>query len=142
MNKWDTRFLDLAKYVAQWSKDTTKVGACVVAAGGKNQVAFGYNGFPPGIEDTEERLNTRELKLIYVQHAEVNALDNAGFIVKGSTLYTTKFPCINCAKSIISRGVKKVVTVTPDVNELNWGEESKYALHMFKEVGIILQFGK
>lgn len=49
-------------------------------------------------------------------HAEMNALLDAalrGVSVKGSTLYTTTFPCHNCARHIIGSGVAKVVFIEP-----------------------------
>src|ERR1051326_2813900 len=53
--KWDRRFLELAKHVSSWSKDpSTKVGAVIVDAN-RRVVATGYNGFPRGVEDTPER---------------------------------------------------------------------------------------
>lgn len=60
--KWDRRFLELAKQVSTWSKDpSTKVGAVLVNED-KHVVGMGFNGFPVGVADTEERLNNRELK--------------------------------------------------------------------------------
>ena len=44
-------------------------------------------------------------------HGEMNAILHAGKIgvtLEGSTLYTTYSPCINCAKAIVSSGIKKV----------------------------------
>ena len=62
LNKWDDRFLKLAELVSTWSKDpSSKVGAVIVDD--KNRViSLGFNGLPRGVEDTKERLNTRELK--------------------------------------------------------------------------------
>ena len=49
-------------------------------------------------------------------HAEMEALlfcaRNTVF-TRGATLYTTTFPCHNCAKHIIAAGIKKVVYVEP-----------------------------
>ena len=59
----------LAQFVATWSRDpSTKVGAVVVGAGDRRKIAFGYNGLPPGVEDTEERLNDRETRLALTVH--------------------------------------------------------------------------
>ena len=59
---WHDRYMNLAKEVSTWSKDpSSQIGA--VAIGPKGQVlSQGYNGFPRGIIDTEERLNNRALK--------------------------------------------------------------------------------
>ena len=55
-DKWDIRFLELAKHISAWSKDpSTKVGC--VAIGNHGQVlSQGYNGFPRGILDSENNL--------------------------------------------------------------------------------------
>lgn len=111
---WDIRFLDLAFHIAQWSKDpSTKVGA--VIANDQHQVlSLGYNGFPRGVKDLKSRYEDRPTKLLFVAHAERNALDNAYTDVRGATLYTTLCPCNECAKSIIQRGIRKVITTKPD----------------------------
>ena len=107
--KWDTRFLRLAKHYADWSKDPSrKVGA--VIAKDKHQISQGYNGFPAGVEDAVERLQDREQKLKFVVHAECNAIYNAqGKDLRGSTLYTTLYPCCECSKAIASVGIKRLV---------------------------------
>lgn len=49
-------------------------------------------------------------------HAEMAALMDAarrGVPVKGSTLYTTTFPCHNCARHIVAAGIMRVVYVAP-----------------------------
>jgi deoxycytidylate deaminase len=87
IEKWDRRFLELAKQVSTWSKDpSTQVGAVLVNYLDQ-VVGMGYNGFPRGVEDSEERLNNRELKYQIVVHAEVNAVIQAGKEADGSTLY-------------------------------------------------------
>ena len=58
--KWDLRFIELAKHISLWSKDpSTKVG-CVVVGEDREIRSTGFNGFPRGIDDDEERLNDRE----------------------------------------------------------------------------------
>ena len=49
-------------------------------------------------------------------HAEMNALLDAarrGVPVSGTTLYTTTFPCHNCARHIIAAGIRRVVYIEP-----------------------------
>lgn len=49
-------------------------------------------------------------------HAEMHALlacARGGISVKDATLYSTTFPCHNCAKHIVAAGIKKVVYVEP-----------------------------
>lgn len=134
--KWDTRFLQLANHIAQWSKDpSTKVGSVIVDQN-KKVVAMGYNGFPRAIEDLEERYAERDTKIKYVVHAERNALDNASVDTSGFTLYCTLLPCSECAKSIIQKGIHRVVTVSP----VRSGEGFNWDLtrSMFYESGVVL----
>jgi dCMP deaminase len=135
--QWDHRFLQLAETVATWSKDpSTKVGSVIVDSK-RRVIGLGYNGFPRGIQDLEERYSNRETKLKLVCHAERNALDNTPISVEGSTLYATLFPCNECCKSIIQRGVAKVVTfVPPPEKRLLFNYDISYI--MLKEAGVEL----
>lgn len=107
----DHRFLQTALAIASiWSKDPSSKVGCVAVGESPNQVAWGYNGFPPGILDTPERLNDRETKYSLTVHAEVNAMANASFDVR--TLYLTHPPCSGCAVHILARRtVKRVVYI-------------------------------
>lgn len=112
----------------------TKVGAVLVSKN-RREIALGYNGFPPGIADTTERLLDRPLKRRLTQHAERNVLDNAAFSVQGGTLYSTFHPCCECAKSIVSSGIQKVVCPKPS-QDAPWNEEAKWAILLFDEAKI------
>ncbi len=49
-------------------------------------------------------------------HAEMEALlscSRIGVSARGATLYTTTFPCHNCAKHILASGIRRVVYVEP-----------------------------
>jgi len=130
--KWDIRFMLMAQGISKWSQDpSTQVGS-VIASGDHRILSLGYNGFPRGVEDHIERYQNKVLKHKLVCHAERNALDNAMFDVTGATLFSTLFTCNECAKSIIQRGIRRVVAPTPDLkidNPFNWNE----ALLMYKE---------
>jgi len=136
---WFARYMALAEHVAQWSKDpSTKVGAVVVGMNRRN-IAVGYNGFPPRIRDDEARLADREIKYRYMQHAERNVLDNAQFDLSGGTLATTLHPCVECAKSIVSRGIHVVVCPgMPTPEEDRWIQRARWAADIMREVGISL----
>jgi len=143
--KWDQRYLKLAEEVASWSKDPSrKIGA--VAVGTKGQVlAQGYNGFPRGIDDSEERYNDRERKYGLVVHAEMNVIYNAtynGVSLDGATLYVTGLPvCSDCAKGIIQVGIKRVVMkymVIPSTWVTSWNKTQE----MFNETSIQFEFIK
>jgi dCMP deaminase len=135
--KWDQRFLGLAEHVAKWSRDpSTKVGA-VITDDRNRIISLGYNGFPRGVLDSEERLNNREEKYPRVVHAERNALLFAGKSLDNAILYTWPMqPCAACAGMVIQAGIQKVVTIKCD-NE-RWQREFKISEEMFREAGVKL----
>jgi len=141
LNKWDKRYLALAKEVASWSKDpSTQVGA--VTVGSKKEVlSQGFNGFPRGIVDSEDRYNNRETKYKYVVHAEMNAIYNAtysGVSLDGAVLYVYGLPiCSECAKGIIQVGIKKVI-IEKSKELDNWNESVALSQEMFDEAGVEL----
>lgn len=136
IDKWHKRFYELALHVAEWSKDpSTKVGACIVNPD-RQVISLGFNGFPRGVIDDPSRYATKAVKYLFVSHAERNALDNAFGDVRGATLYTTLFPCNECAKGIIQRGISCVISPQPDLSR----SQNHYdvTLKMFEEAGIVV----
>lgn len=140
MNKWDERFLKLTYEIAQFSKDpSTKCGA-VIVDDSHNIVSCGYNGFPPGVEDSDERLNNREIKLKIVLHSEENALIRSNVSTKGCTMYVTDNPCVHCASHIIANGIKKVIFPSRETDyKIRWKADSDLALQLFQEAGIVVE---
>lgn len=58
-DKWDRRFLKIAREGATWSKDpSTQVGAVIVDQA-NCVVSLGYNGLPRGVSDRRDRLDDR-----------------------------------------------------------------------------------
>lgn len=135
---WDARFLSLATFVANYSKDpSTKIGAVVVGET-PNLVAIGWNGFPPGVADSSDRLNDRETKYRLVVHGEINALINAPF--KPIHLYITQPPCIRCAVQILAyRSVERVITYEPTTDMLSrWGKDFDDTVKILDEADVAL----
>jgi dCMP deaminase len=138
-NKWDKRFLEMAKLVASWSKDpSTQVGS--VAVRNRTVIAQGYNGFPRGIDDHELYYLNRAIKYKRIVHAEMNAIYNAaenGVSLKDSTIYVIGLPiCHDCAKGLIQAGISRVVTPEQEIPE-NWQDSITTSISMFKEAGVI-----
>jgi dCMP deaminase len=109
---WDHYYLEIAEVVAKRSKDpSTGVGAVIVV----NRVvgSTGYNGFPRGVRDYEDRWE-RPQKYSYVVHAEMNAILSADLTAvrndPESCVYVTHRPCSDCVKAIIQCGLKGIVT--------------------------------
>jgi|TARA_Y100000992_G_C21243049_1_gene481754 dCMP deaminase len=139
MNKWDYRFIKLAKEIASWSKDpSTKVGA--IAVNDKRIIATGYNGFPKGIEDSNNRLSDRNTKLAFMVHAEKNLIYNAtshGVCLKNSTVYIYGLPCCSeCFKGLIQVGIIRVVMPNIVIHGNKWKEGCNFAKDSMVNVGI------
>jgi dCMP deaminase len=135
-DKWDERYLKMAKLVASWSKDDAKVGAVVVR--NNRVVATGFNGFPSEVLDEKQRRENDDTKLQMTVHAEENALIVAGRSAEGATIYVHGKPvCPRCAGSIIQAGVLRVVAATPRENsESKWDKWGVISRSMFAESGV------
>ena len=142
LDKWDQRFMDLAGFIAGWSKDpSTQVGAVIADPKSKRVISMGFNGFPAGVEDLQDRLETREIKYEMVVHAEQNALLFAGPQAQGCTLYVTPLPpCARCGVIIIQAGIQRVVSPTPDKSKEPWKTQSEISELMFGEAGVQLDY--
>ena len=137
MTDWNQRFLSLAEHIAQWSKDpSTQVGAVIVDPC-RRIVSTGYNGLPQGVDDTDNRLHTREIKYELIVHGEINAILFAKQDLLGSTLYTWPFmPCSRCAGIVIQSGIKTVVAPLND--SPRWKDSFQLSQTMFAEAGVRL----
>jgi dCMP deaminase len=115
----DTYFMRMAELVATRSTCLRRnVGAVIVKE--KRILTTGYNGAPKGLKHCEEvgcvrmenniESGTRH-ELCRGVHAEQNAVIQAAYFgssIKDSTVYTTNFPCVLCAKILINSGVREV----------------------------------
>ena len=113
LNKWDRRFLLLARHISTWSKDPrTQVGAVIIRPD-KTICSTGYNGFPKGLDDDAFLYEDAKLKYQRVVHAEMNAILTAPEPVKGYTLFCTLLPCGPCSLSVIQSGITRIVSPKP-----------------------------
>lgn len=73
-------------------------------------------------------------------HAEVDAINNAGKLAKGATLYVTLEPCTHtgrtppCVEAIIKAGIKRVYVGTRDPNPIVRGKGIRILRHAGIEV--------
>lgn len=142
MNKWDSRFMDMAKLVSGWSscyKPNRQVGAVIVRD--KRILTTGYNGAPQGIPSCKERCEcirenlgiasgTRQ-EMCYAVHAEQNAIVQAaklGLSLEGATIYCTHQPCSICTRLIINSGIKRVV--------YDQGYPDEFSLQLLDSAGV------
>lgn len=136
---WAEYFMGIAMLSAERSKDPgTQVGACIVNDEHKI-LSMGYNGMPIGCEDDSmpwhrEGEDALDNKYMYVCHAELNAiLNSAGGNLRGAQIYTTLFPCNECAKAIIQSGIAEVVYLSDKYAD---SSETRASKRMFDMVGV------
>lgn len=110
---WDEYFMNMALLTAKRSKDTTKVGAVITKD--HKVLGCGYNGFVKSINESlfptaREADSIENTKYPYVIHAEANAILNTTvFDITGSTVYVSLFPCCECCKLLLQKGISEVV---------------------------------
>lgn len=130
---WDEYFMSVAILSAERSKDPgTQVGSCIVNPENRI-VSVGYNGMPRGCEDDEypwEREGAMlDTKYAFVCHAELNAILNAAFAdLRGCRIYTTLFPCNECTKAIIQKGITEIVYLSDKYADTDGVRASKKML--------------
>lgn len=148
--KWDDHFLDMCARIAMMSKDpSTKVGSIIVGPDREIRTT-GFNGFPRGIDDTQERLTNRDMKLSLVVHAEMNAILNAarvGVLVKGCALYLAATdisgliwggpPCTRCTVEIIQSGISEIVSYPFKEVPSMWKDSIELSRRLLDECGVV-----
>lgn len=138
----DKALIQRAVDVSQSSKDpSSKVGAVIVGQDNK-VVSEDYNHFPPGIDEGPADRWERPAKYDFIGHAERNAIYAAarqGKALDGSRMAVNWFPCIDCAKAIISSGIRELVGFKPDYNDPRWGREFRFVKTLLDEAGIKLK---
>tara|TARA_Y100000114_G_scaffold94654_1_gene88017 strand:+ start:4135 stop:4602 length:468 start_codon:yes stop_codon:yes gene_type:complete len=122
----DQSYLKMAKVWAQLSKASRKQVGCLIVKDGMI-ISDGYNGTPKGFDNSCETsimpesiapCNLRDhppnalITKPEVLHAESNAITKLAKSTqssRGSVLYTTASPCMDCAKLIIQSDISRVV---------------------------------
>jgi dCMP deaminase len=108
--KFDSKYLEMAKI---WASNSyckrMQVGALIVKDG--RIISDGYNGTPSGMENNcEDEIEEGVLKTKwFTLHAEANALAKLNESAVGATIYVTISPCKECSKTIVQKGIKRVV---------------------------------
>ena len=137
---WDLFFFGIALDASTLSKDPDrKVGAALVTPD-RRQLSFGYNGFPPELEDLPSRLADRDFKLANMTHAEDNCLRQSPFNPRGCSLYVTRFPCLPCAEKVVAAGVARLVAPRPDLGHARWGCSWADALARLQSAGVAVTY--
>lgn len=145
LNHWDVRFLELACFISQWSKDDSRKVGCVIVGTDRSILAIGYNGFPRGISDEKVERVRRPAKYVWTEHAERNAIYQAarnGIALAGSTMYLPWFPCVDCARAIVQAGIARLVAIRPGRKDARWDEHFATADTLFREAKVQVIFAR
>lgn len=140
-SKWDKRFIDLAYFISPWSKDPSTQAGAVITDQKNRLISLGFNGFPRGCDDSQEKYADRDIKLLRVQHAERNAILFANRDLTDCTIYVVPMPpCPQCAGMIIQAGISRVVTINmTDEQYQRWGDQVEESWKMFQESGVKME---
>jgi dCMP deaminase len=118
---WDEYFLKVAMLVSERATCPRMHCGCVLVKD-KQILSTGYNGSIPGDDHCDEAgcliVDNHCVRTI---HAEMNAIlqcSQHGISTLNSIAYVTNMPCTNCAKSLITAGVREVVIFSDYHNTL------------------------
>lgn len=109
---WNDYFMSLA-FLTSCRSSCSRLHVGCVLVKDKRIVSTGYNGFLS--EEQHQSIvridnDGKEHEMATI-HAEQNAIcygANTGVSLNGMTAYITHYPCLNCAKLLISCGIKKI----------------------------------
>ncbi|XP_037820514.1 probable deoxycytidylate deaminase [Lucilia sericata] len=135
---WDDHFMSLAVLSSKRSRDPrVQVGAVIVNEDNRI-IGIGYNGFPKGCSDEKfpwyryedvdycHQVDPIHSKDHFVVHAEANAILNKNCAnLKNTRLYTTLFPCTNCAHLIVQSGITNIYYLSDKMGKKYSPDKSK-----------------
>ena len=136
--------------VATESPDPSSQNGAIIVSPGGQILTRGCNTFPHGVEITDDRLNDRDIKYKYIEHAERNAIyahtcDHSFMSTEGLFMVCPWAACPDCARAIIQTRIKRVIThkARMDLTATRWTGEIARAIIMFEEAGIqFIQYTK
>lgn len=105
---WNEYFSELIKITATRSSCNKLHVGCMLVKDNRI-VAQGYNGHIAGCDHQSYSINNHEVATV---HAEQNAITDCakrGVSCDNCTAYITHYPCLNCAKLLLSSGIKEII---------------------------------
>lgn len=141
LDKWDARFLEMARLVATWSKDPSTQTGAVIAGPDHRVISVGFNGFPSVMPDDPDLYANRDEKYSRIVHCEMNALIFAKIVPPRATLYTYPFmSCDRCVVHMLQAGIKRFVAPkATEEQERRWGQAFVRTRKYISECGGVLQ---
>lgn len=111
---WDEYFMSVAFLSSLRSVEKNlRGGACIVNQDNRI-VGIGYCGIPRGMDGTPPNSDSK----YFVCHSIMNAILNKNqYDIRGCRIYSTRYPCNECAKLIIQAGMNRVTFSSGKINE-------------------------
>jgi len=106
--EWDEYFMAIALLVSKRSSCHRLHVGCILVQNNRI-ISSGYNGHLPNTKHRSVIRNNHEQMTV---HAEVNSIIDCAkrnISTNNATAYITHYPCLNCFKSLISAGIKKII---------------------------------
>jgi dCMP deaminase len=114
---WNEYFRDLVELTATRSSCSKLHVGCILVRDNRI-VSQGYNGFLTGCAHTSYKRNNHEVATV---HAEQNAIVDCakrGVSCNECIAYITHYPCLNCAKILLSAGIEKIFYINDYHNDI------------------------
>ena len=146
----DSYMIEKAQQASTKSHDPDRQVGVVVAVG--DQILSTGANQPPvemnlSVADSRKSISSDPNWKYYVfEHAERNAILHAlinGKNVAGSTMYSTLYPCSDCARAIVASKISRLVTTGPGSNptrDAKWSDQYRYASEILMTAGVIIDF--
>ena len=132
---WDELFILMAAIMSSRGSCDRLRTACILVKNNRI-VGAGYNGAVAGVDTCDEAGHLLiEGHCKRTQHGERNAIDNAVADLDGSTAYVIATPCIDCVKSMLQMGVKRIVFVGSYCNSSD-PAYNDFVQGLFKQKGV------
>lgn len=105
--KFVSAFMDVAERFAQLSSaKRAKVGAII--AKDKRIISIGYNGMPSGWDNECEHEGKTKPEVLHAESNAIAKVAQSNESSRGSEMFCTHLPCIECAKLIHQSGIVTV----------------------------------
>ena len=147
----DSEYMQQTMQLLRLSHDPDRqVGAAIVGIDG-DIIAKGVNAPPPALalkkaDSLKAMQEDPTWKYFMLEHAERNAINSAhahGADLRGATMYGTLYPCADCARAIITAGIKRLVVpelVAGRDRDEKWLAHYSYAHRLFELAGVQVDF--
>jgi dCMP deaminase len=146
----DRRLLLQCLQVRENSHDPNRKVGVVIADDSGQVLAVGTNAPPSSLQltiaDSHEAIrNDPTWKYFVLEHAERNAIFAVhahGKSVVGATMYSTLFPCADCARAIVAAGLSRLVVLritTDAIRDAKWLSHYKHADRMLVMAGVAVE---